>query len=411
MNKMNTYTVNRRYLYAYFIISILPLIINFIWILKTHQYKSEFPSTAITVDLSNFILWSLFFYTAILYILITYIFFRLQNKRLIISNKIDCYFKRRGLEVFLFLIMLIRLVFNLKTGRGKAATDWTINKFSFLVNFFNISQLFTIYYLSFRNKINKAFIILVLLYCCLEIMAGWTGFVLVFFMLELFYRINSKFVKKYIFYLPICFFVGALAYQFLYPLKYYIRLGASVHISYSDAIIKLFERLSWFSHSCVGYQNSDKIVSLYKDYGYSFTEIKGYFRTVIPSFLFPNKDFRSLNNLLMTTVYPDLSGNTSSNFGQLIYLYNLFKIGIYDFILYFIILFANTFFYKFFMDMVKPNKKENKSYSSNYMMFVYFCSIFAVGSLENISYGWQSLIWTYMFLFLVGVIRVHKIKN
>lgn len=60
------------------------------------------------------------------------------------------------------------------------------------------------------------------------------------------------------------------------------------------------------------------------------------------------------------------------------------------------------------MDMVSPNKETECSFSSNYIIFAYFNSIFSVGALENISYGWLSIIWTYIFLFCIGIIKVRK---
>ena len=403
-----TIFVNKRFLFVTIVINILPLFINFCWILILHEYRSEFPKKVITVGLSNLYITLLFFFNIVLYVLLIQTFFLIQKKRLVISQKINVYFSRYKLELFLLVIILAKLFFQLKTGVGKAAGEWQHNKFSVIFNFFNIDTLFIIYYLSYRTNINKKFIIIVIAFSALQILSGWTGFILNLVLLEIFCNINSKQVIKYLLLLPLIFFIGALAYQFMYPLKMFIRLGVYETITYGEALIKLIERLSWFSHACVGIQNSDEIVKLYRNYSYSGTEIKAFFRPFTPSFLFPNKDFRSVNNLLMNSVYPDLKGTTSSNFGQLAYLYNLIKISSRDFLYYFVVLIINSFLYKFFMDMCSPNKKEKRSFSSNYIIFGYFGSIFSVGSLENISYGWVSIIWTYVFLFFVGIIKVGK---
>ena len=400
--------INRRFVFVSIIISIVPLFINLCWILLLDEYRSEFPEIVIHVLLGKYQILSVFFFNIILYIILIYIFFLLQGKRFVISNKINVFFNRKKLELFLFIIIIAKLFFLLKTGIGKAGGEWSHNKFSVIFNFFNIDTLFLIYYLSYRSNLNKNFFIIAILYSSYQILSGWTGFILSIATIEIYVHINSKKVFKYLLLLPLIFFIGAFAYQFIYPIKMFIRVGVMETITYGESLIKLMERMSWFSHSCVGLQNSDKIISLYRKYGYSGTEIKGFFRPVIPSFLMPNKDFRSLNNLLMNSVYPDLGNNTSANFGQLIYLYNLIRISITDSIVYFIVLFINTFLYKFFMDMCSPYKETNYSYSSNYILFSYFGSIFSVGALENISYGWVSIIWTYVFLFCIGVIKVAK---
>lgn len=403
-----TIKVNKNYVFVATIINVLPLVINFFWILILREYRSEFPKKVINVSLTNGAIFAIFFFNITLYVLLVEIFFLLQNKRFVISKNISIYFKRKRFEMFFLFILIGKLFFLLKTGIGKAGSDWSANKFSFIFNICNIDTLFFVYYLSFRAEINKRFVFIIILFSTLQIVSGWTGFILTIVLMEIYCNIHSKKVVKYLLLLPCVFFIGALAYQFIYPLKMYIRLGITENITYSEALIKLMERMSWFSHACVGVQNSDKIVDLYRNYGYNHTEIKAFFRPIIPSFIFPNKDFRSINNILMNSVYPELKGSTSSNFGQLIYLYNLIRISFSDFTLYFIFLFINTFMYKLFMDMVSPNKNQKKSYSSNYILFAYILSIFSVGAIEKISYGWVSIIWTYAFLFLVRIIRVVK---
>lgn len=400
--------VNMKFLFVSFIINIFPLFINFVWILLLREYRSEFLKKDITVQLHNSMICAIFLFNMVLYIFLMIIFFFIQKKRFIVSERINIFFVRKKIELFLCFIIIGKLLFFLKTGVGKAASEWSVNRFSFIFNMFNLDTLFLVYYLSFRTVANRRFVLIVILYTIFKILSGWTGFILTIVLMEIYCHINSKKVKKYLLLLPSVFLVGALAYQFIYPLKMFIRLGVMNSITYSEALIKLIERLSWFSHSCVGVQNSDKILELYRSYGYIHTEIKAFFRPFVPSFIFPDKKFRSVGNLIMNSVYPKLGDTTSSNFGQLVYLYNLFRISISDFVLYFIILFINTFLYKFFMDMVSPNKSQGISFSSNYILFSYFLSMFSVGALENISYGWISIIWTYLFLFCIGAIRIAR---
>jgi hypothetical protein len=331
-----------------------------------------------------------------------------DNKRLILSKNYQFFFNREKLEVFFFIYIIGNILFYFATGIGKAGSAWQRNPSSVLFNIFNIDLLIYIYYLGFREKINRNFLLIVSLYFIFQLIKGWTGFILNIFVIELFYRSHKKRFFKYVLLIPFVFFLGSLFYQFIYPLKYFIRLGYFKPISYLEASIKLFERLSFFSHSLVGIQNIEKIKELYNGYNYHHTEIIGFFKPSIPSFIFKNKDFYGFGTLLMKSVYPAVE-NTSANMGFFAYFYNLINIDFIDLLLYFCFFLILTFLYKFvldFSDFYEPGKP----YYVSFLIFLYFKNFFAISSLEHLSYGWFSIIWTYAFFILVKVISIKKIR-
>jgi hypothetical protein len=321
------------------------------------------------------------------------------------------YFNRLRLEKFLLFLISLNIFFYLSTGIGKAGS-WERHPFSFLVYLFNLDLLFIIFYITYREEINKKFIIITILYYIFQLLKGWTGFILSFFLMEMFYRSFQKKYFRFLLILPCVFFIGALFYQFLYPLKFFIRLGVFEQITYSDALIRLMERFTFFSHSVVGIQNSDIIARLYKNYGYNHTEIYGFFRATIPSFIFKNKDFRSLGNLIMQSVYPSITDRTASNMGFFSYFYNLINISLADFLLYISYFTVLTFIYKIIIDLVVFQPKKNdviKQYSS-FLFFQYIMAAFSAGALENLRYGWFSIIWTYAFFMLCRIIKIRRIN-
>lgn len=399
--------IDKKYFFVHFVIVIIPLIVNLIWILILGEYRSEFRKEIISVELTNLQIIACFFFNIVVWALLMTTFFCIQRYRFVIKRDINISFVRPRLEFFLIVIILVKFVFSLTTGIGKAASDVSGNPLSTLVNMMNSDLLFLIYYLSYREDLNRNFVFIVLIYIIDQVVRGWTSIFLTIAYLEIFVHLNDKRAIKYLLFLPLIFFIGAFVYKFLYPLKFFIRLGYFEQISYGDAIIKLFERLSWFSHSCVSFQNSDKIVNLYKEYGYSGTELKSFWKPILPSFLM-NKDFRTINNLLMASVYPAYPKTTSANFGILGLACIIAKISFWDLFFYLVAIVVNTFFYKLFIDMVTPSESTYVSYAGNFILFRYFSTIFSNGCLEHISYGWVSIIWTYVFLYMIGTIKIRR---
>jgi hypothetical protein len=400
--------ITKRFFFVYSFITLVPLLVNLIWVISLNEYRSEF--TWLPVLLSNIEIFFIFACLLVGYFFIFLLYLFFDSKRVVLSQNLFFYFDKSRISSFLFLVIVANLFFYFITGVGRAGS-WERNPISFLFNLFNLDFLVLIFFCLYRKDSGFKFWFIIILYFIFQISKGWTSFFLTFALLEFSYRSDKRGFGKLLFLVPFGFFIAALFYQFLYPFKNYIRFGFFEAISYLEALIKLFERFSFFSHTLVGYQNSDLIVSLYNGYGYQHTEIIGFFRSVVPSFLFKNKDFRGMGNLIMQSVYPAITPTTTSNMGFFSYFYNLIKISFVDFCLYLCMFSVLTFLYKIVIDMVIPEKTKSKSVLSTSVIFlIYFIRLFGSGSLEGLHYGWFSIIWTYVFLFLVKIIRIERIK-
>ena len=393
-------SIPRKYIIYSSCFTLLPMLINLIWVLVSHSYKSEFGNYEVTLKPIDVII--IFVVLLISYLIFIKLGLFFANNKFVFVKGLELNIQRKRFELFYFIILVINILYYLGTGIGKAGTIQH-GKFSTIINFFNVDLLFTIYYFYFRKKINKSFIIICLLYVSFQILKGWTGIIFTFFMYELYIKCHKKNNKINLFIIILFFFLGALLYQIMFPLKFFIRLGSFSTITYKDAIVKLCERFSFFSQSCVSVQNSDRIKELYDLSGNNMTEITGFFRPFIPSFIFRNKGFRNIGNLLVQSVVPDIPSTTSSNFGGIMYMMMLWKIRKFDFFVYLIMLFIVSFC---FMGVINCFNKNHNFISC--IVFSYFINIFNVGALEHIQYGWCSIIWTIFILYLMGIIKIYR---
>lgn len=401
---MKSKSLNTKFIYCYSFISLFPLLVNYIWIIRDKNYKSEFPFVGVQLDniTITFCLISLLFFFFVCLCLIL----GLQKKRWSFLSRCSFFLNQEKVEKWLFFFSIIKIIFVLLTGIGKAGTVKS-SSLSTVINLFNFDFLFYYYYLLYRENVTRNFILISILFCLYQLLCGWTGFVLSFVIIELYVRSFKKGFFKYLLIMPFIFFFGGLFYQFLYPFKNFIRLGFFEAINYFESLEKLFERMTFFSHSCVGVQNSEEIINLYYQYGYNFTEIKDFFRPIVPSFLM-EKDFRNLNNLIMQSVYPTIQSTTSSNIGGIFYLYILFKISCIDFVLYWVFFAILGLVYKLIVDLIVPIGR--KKYYTSCLIFIYFMNFFKGGNLVNLYYGWFSIILTFFIMWCLGVLRIRRNK-
>jgi len=398
--------INKKFFFVHTALIWIPLLVNLIWVIALREYRGEFPS--LPVDLDNGTIIFVFFMLLIVYLAVLLMYLFADSQRLVLIKGLTFNFNRKRLEFFLFIYITANIIFYLKTGIGKASSVWSRNPISFLFNIFNLDLLIFIYYITFREQFTKKYFFILFLYFLFQLLKGWSGFFLTIIIYELYYRSYKRGFNKFLALVPVSFFIGAFVYMFVYPLKFFIRLGVFTAISYLDAVTNLFERLSFFTSSLAGVQNAEEIRKLYDFYGYQHTEILAFFKPVTPSFMFPNKDFKSINNLLAQTVYPESGTNYSPNLGSVSYFYNLFNISFTDVLLFVIFFIALTFLYKIVMDMIEPSGTPGISNFSPLLTYAYFMALFNGGSLIGIQRGWFSIIWTYMFFILVRIIKIKK---
>ncbi|WP_157955423.1 oligosaccharide repeat unit polymerase, partial [Yersinia pestis] len=197
----------------------------------------------------------------------------------------------------------------------------------------------------------RFFFINVLLFVLLELLKGWSGFLLTIFMFEIYFYIkrnsSSRLLKiPFLFSITLPFILllsGGFLYKHIYILKNDIR-GISVvsdNLEYIDAVEMLSDRLTNFSTAAGVYSRYDSVVDIAKLQN-EYAEIKGFFRPLVPNFIMENKSFSALNNSAMLAFFPDYRDDSSVDLGFVMYYYVLFESRVSD--AFFIVCFLSFFF-------------------------------------------------------------------
>ncbi|WP_155762710.1 oligosaccharide repeat unit polymerase [Photobacterium kishitanii] len=274
-----------------------------------------------------------------------------------------------------------------------------------------MTHFFYVYFLLLRPKINSfkmIFIINIILFSALKLSQGWSGFVFALFFLELFYRFNNRSSLKNILYIMIAplliLLLGGALYSKVYVIKNEIRNTPVDEISISDGVEHLANRLSYLPIAIGAVQNKSKIVSLYKSDSQDFKEFKSIFRPLVPSFLFSNKDFRTLNNVAMQSYYPTISKGTSSNFGLPLYVYILYCISPMESLFYLGVAVIFIYFTKIFFDFVSITPGQ-----LDFLVLMALFNLMSIGSLEVVfSYGFFSNLTFLVIAIFFGAFKLSK---
>ncbi len=217
---------------------------------------------------------------------------------------------------------------------------------------------------------------------------------------------NKKLSPIFFLFVPAFFLIGAFAYQFMYPLKTFIRLRELHNITYIEALVKFVSRLSSFSNSCAAYEKSKDILDLSYRYSREHAELLYFFNTITPGFLY-DKSFQPMNTLLLKAYISMNAGFSNFDLGPTYY-YLLYKLSLIDYVFYFVILLLNAFLHFFFLIFLAPLRK------SNYVTFIYstnFFSLLLAGSGLNMQSTWITLIFTVVILWIFGVVKIYKKKS
>lgn len=273
-----------------------------------------------------------------LVIIFSYYFFRLVSRYNFTLGKLRIEIVKSRFSVLLFFILLIHILFFLYTGVGKVFGTNT-NFFSPIFSMTAPSAIFSFYYLMVREYGGRLFYINLLLFTTLELLKGWSGFLLTIFIFEIYFYIKrnseSSMLKIPILYsiiLPLIFLLsGGFIYKHVYILKNDIR-GISISndsFGYIDAVEMLSNRLTNFPTAAGVYSRFDSVVDIAKKQD-EFAELKGFFRPIVPSFVMEDKKFSALNNSAMLAFFPDYRSDSSVDLGFVMYYYVLFESRIFD---------------------------------------------------------------------------------
>ncbi|ANI28365.1 hypothetical protein PL78_00720 [Yersinia entomophaga] len=314
-------------------------------------------------------------------------------------------------SLFMFIIITMNLVFFLTTGVGKVFSKET-HPLAPLFVIIAPSGIFYFYYLISREKSGVLFFLNVFLYSSLEIMKGWTGFILVLAIFEMYFFIlrhrNSKFLKipflfSILMPLLLLIFGGALN-KHVFVLKNEIR-GNYVNadeLSYFDSISLLSSRLTNFSVSAGMYSRVESVVSTAKDQG-EFTELKGFARRLFPGVI-EDTGFRTLSNSTMLAFFPDYGEQSNVDTGVLMYYYVLFKAdpygAVFSILLSLFLLVSLVAFYRAI---------SNNHNNINIFIFIMIFYLFYTASTEaSFVRPYITGVIFFPLLFSIGVIKIRK---
>lgn len=373
-----------------------------ILILINKEYYSEFKF--FPVQLEKFEVIIILLINILSFVSLYKIYKKISKKKLQLKNY-KIILNKNKLNWIFFFITIIQIFFYLNTGIGKVGQSRS-NNFSFIFNILNLDSFFLIYYVIARQN-RRIFKLNVLLYIIFYLMRGWSGILFQIFIIEIYFQLKKRKILDLSFiYNIIILAIGGKIYQYLYSLKIFIRTNTVEKLNYLEGINKLLERLSVINHSLIGIQNLNKIKELYIKQGIYYTEIKGFFRPFLPNFLFPEgKDFRVLNNIIMQSVYSDISKNTSSGMGIFSYGYNIFNISIIEFFFWILFFLMINILYILIIKflIIATRKKE-----LNILLFLWFVDFGLSGSLEMNNYGWPRIIIFLFLLYIFGVLKIYK---
>lgn len=345
-----------------------------------------------------------------------YPFFLYTKKKKIVIKGIPSYkfeIQKSKIDVFVMIILIAQILFTLQTGNG--VVNGTVNSnLSFLFNIFKIQNFMPLYYMVARDTKKATYWINIVLYCIYQFCCGWSSFIMIiaFYELFLFAKYGKKdrllnIIYKFNSIATIAAFgIGGYIYKYAYSIKNSIRYGFEFPpLDYMEGLEKLVSRLTNFPISVLGVQNHAAIAELYQKQGVWNWEVLSIFRSLIPGFLMPNKTYRSFSNLVLQSLYPNLSSNTSSGYCCWIYWANILEANFFCFILFIIVtvvllIISKKIIYAF----------DDGSGKVDILYFLLIFNFFNGASVESLfAYNYIGLIYILPIMIFLGFIRVKKI--
>lgn len=365
------------------------------------------------LGVSSFEVFLLFFLIGVGFFLTYFFYIYTKNKKFYLTRS-RWHINLRRLCFFYLFLLVINLIFFINTGVGLAGGNKT-NHFSFILSPLNVGIIFPIFYILCRkSNVSKIlFWLNVLLFTVLNLLKGWTGFLFLIAILEMYFFLQSrKFCSAsrviIILLVPALFFlVGGKIYQYLYPYKFQVRGIGVVEVNYDEAVMHLVDRMNFFPIAVGAYEKNKKINELYFQDGVEYKEIQGLFRPLAPRFLMPHKEFRSLNNNSKQAFVLDLSDKTSNDIGFIMYGITLFSIDMLGGAAWLVLSVVLIFIVKFTLDSLEQFRGQ-----FNVLYFLLLLKLYQTASLEVVfGNGYLYLVYILPVFYLLGVIKLKRVKT
>ena len=396
---------------VYNLLYIMSASIVFIIDVVTCKFNASVPSELIQTDRSTLVF---AFVLHILPLLLVFPFFKhTKDIRIRVAQSSNCYwtFDEKKIHCLVSIIMVVNFVFVLRTGIGKADSS-DRNELSFLLRIIPPEPLMLLYFVfCHKTKKKMRFWMNFLIFAAYEIATGWTGFILQYGIIELYFFVKySKKLRKTFSLLKlgvmcntVIILAGGALYRFLQPLKFAIRYGYGYtgHNTLWNGISELVSRLTDFEATVVSILNHAKIANLYNIQGVWNWEAVSVFRNVLPRFIMPGKDYRILGNLVMNSIYPKVASTTSTGYGLIMYSSNLAEATVPGSLLW------AAFYLIFFIVCKKIIQKFETGNGDSEVLYFFLVMTVLQGTPISVSLGGTYLELIYaIFLFpLLGIIK------
>lgn len=376
--------------------------------LFTRKYVGELEP--FHLQISNIELAFLLLYSFLTIILAFYLYKLLHRKKYNFKN-FTISFNKQRFALFYLIWLLISFIFMITTGVGVLLSQAT-SPYSPIFSFLNVSALFPIFYFVFRESTFNRYVfwLTVVLFVVYKMFQGWSGVFLLLFSFELYIFFKHKVLNIYrriavIFFLPFLFILmGAIFYQYVYPIKNQIRGFGGNEITYIEAVVKLTNRMTNFPIAVGTYEKLEEVKDYYMQANLAVKEFQGFFRPISPRILMENKEFRSLNNNVLQPFYPDITASTSSDIGIFMYAISLFYCSPLDAFLWLTTSLVMIIFAKIFYDNIEQERGQ-----FDFVFFLLIWSFFYTASLEIVfAYGFFGVLYFIPILLTLGIIRIKK---
>ena len=322
-------------------------------------------------------------------------------------------FNNKRMHRIMLAILLIQTVYVIKAGYGNAGGEFEniYPRLTQLLNLLKIDSFFPIYFVCVREK-KVIFWCNTALYLGMRLLQGWSGDILVIVLIEAYlyaknHRLSiniRKILKRSVVLSGTAVLIGAGLYQVIYPVKFYFRTGYLQKISYAESVKNLISRFTNYPIDIAAIQNNNEIAAFHLQQGVKNAEIISFFRSLVPSAIFKNKDFSTLNAVILRTVYPELERGTSTDYNIFFYAYNLISINRLDFYAYVVV-----FIFLFLITKSLLKSFDNGGNDTNILYFILVFQIFYGISMENVfAYGYIGSAYLLLILTLSGIIKIIK---
>ena len=316
------------------------------------------------------------------------------------------------IHYFVLIVLIVQITYTMRTGHGRvlselsrgASSEYSSNP---VLNMLNIGLFFPVYFVVAERN-SKLYWINTALFFAYELICGWTGFILEIGFYEAFILLKSgkgillkKFLRLSIISVVVAIFMGAFLYQYAASYKDFIRYGYYSQLTYPEAVERLISRFTAYPVSVAGVQNHKVIADLYRD-NHWYTEVISVFRSMLPSSLMPNKQFRTMNNIVLQSIHPNLTNSTSTGYSILVLMFNLAESNFFAFGFWII-----SYMIFFTISKMVISAFDDGSHKTAALIFILGVQCLNGASIESLfGYGYIGMVYMLAIMLALRVIKL-----